>query len=135
MDASPEIAAADCEEGSSNGGRDDQAEDWLPNVGVPMTAYCVVLFLKLSRDLDHKSNSETMEWLLRFARPTRGVDRGMWRLLFLPQLVPHFYMLGRDLGHKTDRETLRWILSWVFPNAFTAEELQSLQLHEHLVGD
>lgn len=32
MDASPEIAAADCEEGSSNGGRDEQDEkDWLRN--------------------------------------------------------------------------------------------------------
>ncbi|THU63298.1 hypothetical protein C4D60_Mb01t14290 [Musa balbisiana] len=85
-------------------------------------------------DGDHKSNGETMEWLLRFARPTCGVDRGMRRLLFLPHFVPHFYMLGRDLGHKTDRETVRRILSWVFPNAFTAE-LQTLQLHEHLVSD
>ncbi|URD76383.1 hypothetical protein MUK42_08434 [Musa troglodytarum] len=69
----------------------------------------------LSRDLDHKSNSETMEWLLRLARPTCGVDRGMRRLVFLLHLVPHFYMLGRDLGHKTDCETLRWLLSWVLP--------------------
>ncbi|CAL9071571.1 unnamed protein product [Musa textilis] len=68
-----------------------------------------------ARDLDHKSNSETMEWLLRLARPTCGVDRGMRRLVFLLHVVPHFYMLGRDLGHKTDCETLRWLLSWVLP--------------------
>ncbi|KAJ8497629.1 hypothetical protein OPV22_008181 [Ensete ventricosum] len=94
MDASPAIATAEREEDSSNCGGEDKR-----NVGVSMTTYRVVLFLKLNRDLGPKSNSETMEWLLRFARPTCGVDRGMRRLLFSPLLVPHFYILGRDLGH------------------------------------
>ncbi|CAL9071569.1 unnamed protein product [Musa textilis] len=54
-------------EGSSSSGGEDK--DRLRNV-VPMTAYGAAMFLKLGRDLGHKSNGQTMEWLFQLARPS-----------------------------------------------------------------
>ncbi|RWW06041.1 hypothetical protein BHE74_00039854 [Ensete ventricosum] len=131
IDASHKIAAGRMHsgEGSSNSGGEDK--DWLRNV-VPMTAKGAALFLKLGRDLGHKFNGGTMEWLLQLPRPSLmdddddesidGDGSTMPPFPVSPKRAPTFFAVGRDLGHKSNSETLFWMLR----RALTAEDFDML---------